>query len=79
MLLLVMQADFDYFENARGFRRRHLLDQPFDRRIHMGAIGGDVLAVWPRDQAALWPRMPRTGGDIIGIEQKGKALVEYLV
>ena len=79
MLLLVMQADFDNFENARGFRRRHLLDQPLDRRVDMGAIGGDVLAVRPRDQAALRPRMTRTGGDVIRIEQKGKTLVEYLV
>ena len=79
MLLLVMQTDFENSEHARGLRRRHGLDQPFDRGIDMGAIAGDFRAVRPRDQAALRPRMARAGGDIIGVEQERKALVENLV
>ena len=58
---------------------RHVVDQPLDRGIDMRAIGGDVLAVRPRDQPALRPRVARTGGDVIGIEQKRKPLVENLV
>jgi hypothetical protein len=65
MLLLVMQADFDNFEYPRCIRRRNLPDQPLDRRIDMGAIGRDVLTIGTRDQTALRPRMPWTGGHII--------------
>ncbi len=79
VLLLVMQADFEDREHALRFLRRHLLDQPLDRRIDMRAIAGDVLAVRPRDQAALRARMARTGGDVIGVEQERKAFVEDLV
>ena len=79
VLLLVMQADLQNFEHARGIRGRHIGDQPLDRGIDMGAIGGDVGAVRPRDQAALGARMARAGGDVIGVEQEGKTLVEDLV
>ncbi len=79
VLLLVMQADFDNAEHMRGIRGRHVVDQPLDRRVDMGAISGYVLAVRPGDQSALRPRMARTGGDVVGIEQKRKALVENLV
>ena len=33
----------------------------------------------PRDQAALRPRVPRAGGDVIGVEQKAEALVELAI
>ena len=79
VLLLVMQADLQNREDARRVRRRHLLDQPLDRRIDMGAIAGDVRAVRPGDQAALRAGVARPGGDVIGVEQERKTLIENLV
>ncbi len=79
VLLLVMQADFENRKHGFGFVCRHLLDQPLDRRIDIDAIAGDVLGVRPRDQPALRTRVARTGGDVIGVEQERKALVEDLV
>ena len=79
VLLLVMQADFENLEHARRVRRRHGLDQPLDRLVDMGTIAGDILAVRAGDQAALRARMARAGGDVIGVEQEGKALVENRV
>ena len=76
VLLLVMQADLQNREYALRVRRRHLLDQPLDRRIDMGAIAGDVLAVRPGDQAALGAGVARPSGDIIGVEQERKTLIE---
>ena len=78
VLLLVMQADLQDREHAPGIGRRHLVDQPLDRRIDMGAIAGDVGGVRPRDQPALRARVARAGGDVIGVEQERKALVEIL-
>ena len=60
MLLLVMQPDFDNFEHAPGVRRRRLRNQPFNSGVDVRAIGGNVFAIGPRDQATLRPRMTRT-------------------
>src|SRR6202795_1039784 len=79
MLLLMVQTDFDDLENALRIRWRHLLDEPLDRTIDMRAIGRDVIAIRPRDQTALRPRMTGPSGDIVGVEQEGKTLVENLV
>ena len=79
MLLLVMQTDFENFKHARRVRVRNIGDQLLDRGIDMGAIAGDIFVVRARDQAALRARVTRAGGDIIGIEQKRKTLVENLV
>ena len=45
----------------------------------MRAIGCDIVGGRPRDQPALGTRMTRAGGDVIGIEQEGKAFVENFV
>src|SRR5690349_19699616 len=45
----------------------------------MRAVAVDVLRVRPRDQAALRARMPRAGGDVVGIEQKRETVVENLI
>ena len=42
----------------------------------MRAEGGDLLAVRPRDQPALRPRVARAGRHIIRVEQIGEPLVE---
>ena len=79
MLLLVMQSDFHDRRDAlkRGVVR--VLDQRGDRGIDMRAVGGDLVAVRAREQPAHRTRMARAGGDIIGIEQEGEAIVERLV
>ena len=56
-----------------------LVEQRIDRAIDMRAIGRDLLRIRPRDQAALRPRVARAGGDVIGVEQEGEALVERAV
>ena len=77
MLLLVLQPDLDdrpeLVEILRG------RDQFRHRVIDMRAIGRDLRNTRPRDQAALRPRLPRTGGDIIRIVEKGEALVENAI
>ena len=47
MLLLVMESDFDNREYALRLHRRYLRDQPLDRRVNVGAIGADILAIRP--------------------------------
>ena len=79
VLLFVMQPDLENLEHARRVRRRHGLDQPLDGFIDMGAIAGDILTVRAGDQAALRARMARTGGDVIRVEQEGKAFIEDTV
>src|SRR5690242_2581471 len=79
MLLLVMQSDFDNREYALGFRHRYLPDQPLDRRINVRTVSGNVLAIWPRDQAPLRTCMTGTGRHVVGIKKKRKALIENLV
>ena len=54
-------------------------DEPLDRRIDMRAERGDVLAVRPRDGARAGPRVTRTGGHIIRVEEISEPLVEYAV
>ncbi len=76
MLLLVVQPDLDDRKHALCVRRRHLRNQALDRRIDMGAICSDILAVRTGDQATLRPRMPRASRDVVGIEKKRKSLVE---
>ena len=51
-------------------------DQLFDRCVDMSAKCGDLVAVRPRNQTTLRARMPRTGRDIVGVEQIGEAFVE---
>ncbi len=79
VLLLVMQADLQDREHAHGIGHRHLGDQPFDRGIDVSAIAGDVGGIRPRDQPALRAGVARTGGNVIGVEQKRKAFVEDFV
>ena len=74
MLLFMMQPDFHDWKDPFGFRRG--FDQPRHGGIDMGAIGDCLGNARPRDQAALRPRLPRTGRHIIGVEQEREALVE---
>src|SRR6266446_3346484 len=76
MLLLVVQPDL---ENAQHFRQLQVLrarEQSLDARVDMGAEGGNAFAVRPRDETAPRPRLPRSGRDIVGIEEIRELLVE---
>ena len=79
VLLLVVQAELDQRNDGRELGLVGALQQPFDGLIDMGAIGRNLRAVRPRDHAALRPRVARTGGDVIGVEQKREALVELTI
>ena len=59
MLLLVMEADLEDAHDVRQLRALGGGDQALDRRIDMRAVGRDLLAVRPRDQAAPGPRVAR--------------------
>ncbi len=77
MLLFMMQPDFHDRKDPFGFRRG--FDQLRHGGIDMGAIGGRLGNAGPRDQAALRPGLPRARRHVIGIEQKGEALVERTI
>ena len=74
MLLLVLQPDFDNWPKLIKIPRGR--DQVRHRVIDMRAIGRDLRSIRPRDQTALRPRLPGTGGDIIRIIEEAEALVE---
>src|SRR5215210_3939087 len=76
MLLLVMQADFDKGEQLVQFALIDGFDQIFHCPVDVRTIGGDFLNAWARDKPALRPIIPRTGSDVIGIEQKRETLVQ---
>src|SRR5947209_2685009 len=76
MLLLVMQPDL---ENAQHFRQLRVLrarEQSLDARVDVDAEGGNAFAVRPRDEAAPRPRLPRSGRDVVGIEEIRELPVE---
>ena len=79
MLLLVVQPDLEHAEDFRKCRRFRFGDQPLDRGVHVGAVGGDFFVGRAGDEAALWARVARAGGDVIRVEQEGEARVENLV
>ena len=79
VLLLVMQADFDDRKDPVTAPCIRRCDQPLDRLVDMDTIGRHFARIRPRNEAALRTRVPRTGGDIIGIEQEGEALVEHAI
>ena len=65
MLLLVMQPEFDQRRDRRivpGEKIRH-------RRGDVVPIGHHLGHARPRDEAALRPRMPRSNGLVIGVEE----------
>ena len=75
MLLLVVQADLQNARDLGPRRAARLGDQRFSRRIDMRAVLRDLDGIRPRDQPTLRPRMARTGGDVIRVEQEREALV----
>ena len=76
MLLLVMEPDLEDAQHLGELRSVSFVEQPHDRVVDMGAIGGDLRVRRPRDQSALRTRVPRAGRDVVGIEQIGELLVE---
>ena len=79
MLLLVIEPDLEDAGDLGPHLGVGLLDQRPDCGIDMRAILGDLGGVRARDQAALGPRVARSGGDVVGIEQEGEAFVVDLV
>ena len=73
----------DAVRSRRSERPRSRLLRGFDQLRHRGidmrAISGRLGDARPRDQAALRPRVPRTGRHVIGVEQIGEALIERAI
>ena len=76
MLLLVIETDLDDLQHPLEIRRTSTSNQLEHRRIDVGAILRDLVGARPGNEAALRPRMTRSRGNVIRIEQIGEALVE---
>ena len=79
MLLLVIEADLDQGRDGFEGVLARCAEEGHHGGVDMAAIGGDLLGAGPGHQAALGTRVPRTGADIIGIEQEGVVRVESFV
>ena len=77
MLLLVIETDFDnggdFFKIFRGS------DQRVHRVVNVRSIFGDLGNSGPSNETALRTKLPRTGGDVIGIEEITESVVEHLI
>src|SRR3984893_836208 len=78
MLLFVIDADLDNARQLgpRGHVARKKLCEP---GVHVGAVGKDAIARWPREESALAARLPRPMRFVIGIEAIVECLVERLI
>src|SRR5580704_13088443 len=79
MLLLVVEADFDQRRDLRQRVFAGLVEEFYDRRIDMAPVGGDLIGPRTGQVAALMASMPRSGADVIGIEQIGIVRVKRLI
>ena len=79
MLLLVIEADFHQRRDRRERVLAGLVKEFHHGRVDMPAIGGDFVGAGAGQMAALVAGMPRSGADIIGIEQKGIVRMKRLV
>src|SRR5262249_7602894 len=74
MLLLVIEPDLENAQHFRQLRVLRALEQSLD--VDVGAEGSNAFAVGPRDESAPRPRVPRSGRDVVGIEEIGELLVK---
>src|SRR5258708_34461358 len=76
MMLAVGQPALDTVQAFGPLMALRGREQSLDGRVNMGAEGGNAFAVRPRDESAPRPRLPRSGRDIVGIEEVRELLVE---
>src|ERR1700730_12785229 len=57
MLLFVIDSDLDTVRQLRSLG--HITrKKPFEPGVHVGAVGEDAIARWPREESALAARLP---------------------
>ena len=78
MLLLMLHAKLDEF-GERGISVAARCKELAQARIHMGAIGQNLLAGRARQQATIRAGMARACGLVIGIEEEGEAFIKGAV
>ena len=76
MLLLVVEADFDQRRERRQRVLIGLVEEFHHGGVDMPAIGGDLVGAGAGQMAALVAGVPRSGADVIGIEQEGVVRVK---
>src|SRR5215831_20558162 len=76
MLLLVVETDLEDAHHLGQLRIAGASEQAFDSRVDMSAKRGDALAVRPRDEPALGPRVAWPSRHIVRVEEIGEALIE---
>ena len=79
MLLLVVEADFDQRGDCFQGVIAGLAKELHHCRIDMPAVGGDFPGAGAGQMAALVAGVPRSGADIVGVEQEGVVGVKRLV
>jgi hypothetical protein len=79
MLLLMVQSDFHQRCDRRQGLFARLMKEFHDRRVDVPAIGGDFICAGTGEVAALVTGVPRSGADILGIEQKRIIWMKWLV
>ena len=79
MLLLVVEADLDQRRDRLQCVVAGLLKEFHHCGVDMPAVGGDFLNAGAGQMAALVAGVPRSGADIVGIEQEGVVGVKRLV
>ena len=79
MLLLVVEADFHQRRDRRQRVLAGLVKELHHGGVDMPAVGGDFVGAGTGQMAALVAGVPRSGADIVGIEQKGVVGVKGLV
>src|ERR1035437_5310673 len=79
MLLLVIETDFHQRRDRRQGVLTGLVKVFHYRRVDMPAVGGDFVGAGTGQMAALVTGVPRSGADVIGIEQESIIGVKGLV
>src|SRR2546421_12679492 len=79
MLLLVIETDFHQWRDRCQHVFPSLMKEFHYRRIDMPTIGGDFLSARTGQVAALVTGVPRSGADIVRIEQVRIIRVQGLV
>src|SRR5262245_65299875 len=76
MLLFVMEADLEDAHHLGQLRIVGAGEQALHSRVDVGAKRGDALAVRPRDEPALGPRVARPSRHIVRVEEIGETLIK---
>src|SRR5262245_63283685 len=76
MLLVMMEAELDYRDRRAS---RFAPQQREELRIDMSAVVAHLVQGGTGQQSTLWPRMLRTDGLIIGVEEDAKLRVKRTV